>query len=92
MKEQGISEENYQWGYRTSHAFAVEHRYRRKGSEPGAQREQFRDLVQAFHDEGIAVIIDIVPNHTAENIDGQNHFFNFNVLDKLYCYDAAMAY
>jgi pullulanase len=86
MIEQGISEENYQWGYRTTHAFAIEHRYRKKGSEPGAEREQFRDLVQAFHNEGIAVIIDIVPNHTAENIDGQYHFFNFNVLDKFYYY------
>lgn len=86
MVEQGISEENYQWGYRTSHAFAVESRYRSKGAEPGTEREEFRDLVQAFHDKGIAVIIDIVPNHTAENMDGYEWFFNFNVLDKMYYY------
>lgn len=86
MKSQGISEENYQWGYRTSHAFAIESRYRSKGSEPGKEREEFRDLVQAFHDKGIAVIIDIVPNHTAENMDGNFWSFHFNVLDKLYYY------
>ena len=86
MKEQGVSEENYQWGYRTSHAFAVESKYRTEGMEPGAEREAFRNLVQAFHDKDIAVIIDIVPNHTAENMDGNFFYFNFNVLDKLYYY------
>lgn len=86
MKEMGIDKENYQWGYRTSHYFAIESRYGSKGSEPGLQRDQFRDMVQAFHDKDIAVVIDIVPNHTAENMDGYNHFFTFNVLDKIYYY------
>ncbi len=86
MIRHGISEENYQWGYRTSHALAVENRYRTKGSHPGEAREQFRDLVQAFHDEDIAVIIDIVPNHTAEDMDDEPHFFHWNVLDKIYHY------
>lgn len=86
MIGQGVSEENYQWGYRTSFAFAVESRYRSKNQEPGMEREEFRDLVQAFHDQGIAVIIDIVPNHTAENMDGNFWFFNFNALDKMYYY------
>lgn len=86
MKAQGVNEENYQWGYRTSHAFAVESRYRTKGSEPGAERNEFRDLVQAFHNKGIAVIIDIVPNHTAENMDGNFWNFHFNALGKQYYY------
>jgi pullulanase/glycogen debranching enzyme len=86
MIDQGVSEENYQWGYRTSHAFAVESKYRKKGEEPGTERAAFRDLVQAFHDHGMAVIIDIVPNHTAENMDGNEWYFNFNALDKLYYY------
>ncbi len=86
MISQGVSEENYQWGYRTSHAMAVESKYRSKGKEPGEERDEFRDLVQAFHDRDIAVIIDIVPNHTAENMDGNGWFFHFNVLDKLYYY------
>jgi pullulanase/glycogen debranching enzyme len=86
MIDQGVSEENYQWGYRTSHFLAIESKYRTKGKEPGAERDEFRDLVQAFHDKGIAVIIDIVPNHTAENMDGNELYFNFNVLDKQYYY------
>jgi pullulanase/glycogen debranching enzyme len=86
MQEQGINTEWYEWGYRTSHAFAVEHRYRQRGTEPGAERNQFRDLVQAFHEKNMAVIIDIVPNHTAENMDGQNLLFHFNAIDKQYYY------
>ncbi len=86
MISQGIAEENYQWGYRTSFAMAVEARYRTKGGEPGTERDEFRDLVQAFHDNGIAVIIDIVPNHTAENMDANSWYFNFNAIDKQYYY------
>lgn len=86
MQAQGISEENYQWGYRTTHAFAIETRYRQRGTEHGAQRAQFRDLVQAFHDAGMAVIVDLVFNHTGENMEGQHFLFNFNGLDMLYYY------
>ncbi len=86
MIEQGVSEENYQWGYRTTFAMAVEAKYRAKGEEPGVERDEFRDLVQAFHDKGIAVIIDIVPNHTGENMDGNGWYFNFNGIDKQYYY------
>ncbi|MHA7128480.1 alpha-amylase family glycosyl hydrolase [Algoriphagus namhaensis] len=82
----GINEENYQWGYRTSFFMAIESRYRTKGTEPGTEREELRDLVQAFHDQGIAVIVDIVTNHTAENMTEREEYFNFNVLDKQYYY------
>jgi pullulanase len=90
MQEMGVADENYQWGYRTTHAFAVETRYRRKGTERGAEREQFRDLVQAFHDKGIAVIIDVVFNHTGEDMDGQHFLLHFNVLDMHYYYRTAL--
>ena len=86
MIEQGVNLENYQWGYRTTHAFAIENRFRVHGSPFGQEREDFRDLVQAFHNEGIAVIIDIVPNHTGENMDGRHYLFNFNALDKPFYY------
>ena len=82
----GIDRENYQWGYRTTHAFAVESRFRVRGTEPGSEREQFKALVEAFHERGIAVIIDVVPNHTGENMDGRHLLLNFNVLDLPYHY------
>jgi pullulanase len=86
MIEQGVNRENYQWGYRTSHFFAIESKYRSRDAQPGDEREQFRDLVQAFHDKGMAVIIDIVPNHTAEDMGGDRQYFNFNAIDKMYYY------
>jgi pullulanase/glycogen debranching enzyme len=86
MKRLGVADRSYEWGYRTTHAFAIENTYRRHGSEYGAERAQFRDLVQAFHDKNIAVIVDIVPNHTGENMDARNMLFNFNVLDRDYYY------
>jgi pullulanase len=86
MQAWGVADRSYEWGYRTTHAFAIEHTYRAKGTEIGAEREQFRDLVQAFHDKGIAVIVDIVPNHTGENMDARAMYFNFNVFDREYYY------
>jgi len=82
----GIDRENYQWGYRTTHAFAVESRYRSRDAEPGAEREQFRQLVRAFHERGISVIIDLVANHTGENIDHRHLLLGFNVWDLPYYY------
>ncbi|CAN5589128.1 type I pullulanase [soil metagenome] len=86
MQEQGVDRENYQWGYRITDFFAVEGRYRQRGTEPGAEREQFRDLVQAFHDRDIAVIVDFVFNHTGENMEGLDHIMNFNGIDRWYYY------
>ena len=37
-RHMAIDRENYQWGYRTTHAFAVESRFRSRGSELGADR------------------------------------------------------
>jgi pullulanase/glycogen debranching enzyme len=82
----GIDRENYQWGYRTTHAFAVESRYRSRGAEAGAERDQLKALVRAFHERGIAVVVDVVPNHTGEDMDGAHRFFTFNVLDRPYYY------
>jgi pullulanase/glycogen debranching enzyme len=85
-REMAIDRENYNWGYRTTHAFAVESRYRPRGTEPGTERQAFRNLVAAFHERGIAVVIDLVPNHTGENVDGRDLLLHFNALDRPYYY------
>lgn len=51
---------NY-WGYNTIGFFAPAHRYYGANGIQG-----FRDMVRAFHDGGIEVILDVVYNHTAE--------------------------
>jgi glycogen operon protein len=51
------------WGYMTTNFFAPETRY---ASEPGKDVIELKQLIKAFHDNGIAVIIDVVYNHTGE--------------------------
>ncbi len=82
MRAQMVDSSNYQWGYRTTHAMALESRYRRAGSEIGSQNRDFRDLVAAFHERDIAVIVDLVFNHTGERMDGREMYFNFRVLGR----------
>ena len=86
MQAMGIADVNYQWGYRITHYLAIENRYRTAGSPHGAEREQFRDLVQALHDRGIAVVVDLVFNHTGENMEGRNNLLNFSGIDSWYYY------
>ncbi|KQU02693.1 glycogen debranching protein [Rhodococcus sp. Leaf7] len=56
------------WGYSTGSYFAVEPSY---ASVPGAEVDEFRTMVDTFHDAGIEVILDVVYNHTCEGgVDG----------------------
>ena len=55
---------NY-WGYMTYGFFAPDIRYARDRS-PGGPTREFKNMVKAFHDEGIEVYIDVVYNHTGE--------------------------
>ncbi len=55
---------NY-WGYSTIAFFAPKGSYSASGSM-GEQVREFREMVTAFHDAGIEVILDVVFNHTAE--------------------------
>ncbi len=86
MQAMGVADQNYQWGYRITHYLAIENRYRTAGSPHGAERTQFRDLVQALHDRGIAVVVDLVFNHTGENMEGRNNLLNFSGIDSWYYY------
>ncbi len=82
------------WGYMTSFFFAPETYYGTDGSvEPGAvcgadgrAVRELKEMVKALHREGIAVILDVVYNHTS------HYDFNpFKYIDKQYYYrcDAA---
>ncbi len=55
---------NY-WGYNSIGYFAPDVRYSSNGTS-GGQVKEFKDMIKAFHKEGIEVIIDVVYNHTAE--------------------------
>jgi pullulanase/glycogen debranching enzyme len=57
--------EDYHWGYMTVNYFSPESSYALE-PEKASQIEEFRGLVQDFHDQGIAVIVDVVYNHVGE--------------------------
>lgn len=62
LTEQGLK--NY-WGYSTLNFFSPVARYA-SDKTPGAEVNEFREMVKALHAEGIEVILDVVYNHTCE--------------------------
>ena len=62
LVDRGLS--NY-WGYNTIGFFTPDARYA-SGGRTGDQVIEFKQMVKAFHQEGIEVILDVVYNHTAE--------------------------
>jgi isoamylase len=56
--------DNY-WGYMTLNYFAPDRRYA-ADKTPGGPTREFKEMVKAFHDQGIKVLIDVVYNHTGE--------------------------
>ena len=55
---------NY-WGYNTFGFFAPENHYA-SSDKPGDAVAEFKQMVRAYHEAGIEVILDVVYNHTAE--------------------------
>ncbi|HKX55665.1 MAG TPA: glycogen debranching protein GlgX, partial [Xanthomonadales bacterium] len=68
------------WGYNTLAFFAPEPRY--AGSSPITE---FRDMVNAIHDAGLEVILDVAFNHTAES-DALGPTLSFRGIDNLSWY------
>ena len=65
------SNKNYNWGYNPYHYNVPEGRYVTEGYTDGTQAvKEMRAMIKAFHDNGIAVIMDVVYNHTSSNGGG----------------------
>ena len=60
----GLPFANY-WGYMTMGYFAPDRRYSYDRTAGGPTRE-FKDMIRAFHDQGLEVYLDVVYNHTGE--------------------------
>ena len=82
------SYERNHWGYMTAAFFAPSSFYSENWNEmkrhewmgrDGRQVSEFKDMVKAFHEEGIAVIMDVVYNHLSEYEIG-----NLKEIDKEY--------
>ncbi|MCB1111146.1 MAG: glycogen-debranching protein [Chlamydiales bacterium] len=69
---------NY-WGYSTVQFFTPTNRYASCDAF-NASSNEFRQMVKAFHEAGIEVILDVVFNHTAEGNE-QGPIYSFKGLD-----------
>jgi glycogen operon protein len=70
---------NY-WGYNTINFFTPESRYAGRNAVG-----EFREMVNAIHDAGMEVILDVVYNHTGEG-DGRGPSLSFRGIDNLAYY------
>lgn len=59
------TDENYNWGYNPYHYNVPEGRYVENMVDGTDAVKQFRELILALHNANIAVIMDVVYNHTA---------------------------
>lgn len=68
---QVISDSGYNWGYNPYHYNVPEGRYVNYSTKSGMEAvSQMRNMIKAFHDAGISVIMDVVYNHTSSNKGG----------------------
>lgn len=70
---------NY-WAYMTYGYFAPDRRYSYDQSYGGPTKE-FKEMVKAFHDEGIEVYLDVVFNHSGEGGPWYNADDNYNTAE-----------
>ena len=73
--------EGYHWGYMTNSYFAPNSHYALRPQD-GSQIAELQDAVAAFHERGIAVLLDVVYNHV-----GEPNFLQY--IDKHYYFDLA---
>jgi glycogen operon protein len=75
--------QNY-WGYATLGYFAPDRRFS-SDRTPGGPTRELRQMVRAFHAEGLKVFVDVVYNHTGEG--GSNHLLSWRGLDTTAYYE-----
>jgi len=71
VDETNLQNNVYNWGYDPQNYNVPEGSYSTNPSDPATRVREMKEMVKAFHDAGIGVIMDVVYNHTAEN-DGSN--------------------
>ncbi|HAH60776.1 MAG TPA: alpha-amylase [Treponema sp.] len=57
---------NYNWGYDPHNYFTPEGWYSSAASDPYARVTELKDLINACHEKGMGVILDVVYNHLAK--------------------------
>ncbi|MCX7920926.1 MAG: type I pullulanase [Clostridia bacterium] len=60
----------YNWGYDPENYNVPEGSYSLNPSDPGLRIKEFKEVVQALHNKGLRVVMDVVYNHTDSIVDG----------------------
>lgn len=74
----------FNWGYMTLHFNTLEGSYATDPFDGSVRIEEFKQLVQTFHDHDIRIVLDVVYNHTATSGDSNfeklvpGYYFRFN--------------
>jgi len=71
VDETRLDEPQYNWGYDPVNYNVPEGGYSTDPYDPLCRIREFKQMVKALHEKGIAVVLDVVYNHTF-NIDGSN--------------------
>lgn len=65
----GIHDGVFNWGYMTLHFNVLEGSYATDPFDGSIRINEFKQLVQNFHDQNIRIVLDVVYNHTATSGD-----------------------
>jgi glycogen operon protein len=76
--QRDLQDDDY-WGYMPLNFFSPHDLYASR-DQPGQEHEEFRDMVNALHEAGIEVVLDVVYNHTAEG-DHHGPLYSYKGLD-----------
>ncbi|MCM3032197.1 type I pullulanase [Niallia taxi] len=75
----------YNWGYNPSHFNVPEGSYSTNPTDPYARIKELKQLIQAIHEQGIRVIMDVVYNHVYKKEDSPfekilpGYFFRYDI-------------
>jgi len=78
----------YAWGYMPVHFFSPDGWYASGSRTDSTRVRELKELVSAMHEAGLRVILDVVFNHTAEDVNERNldARFSFNGVAPRYYY------
>lgn len=84
LEEYASSNSNYNWGYDPQSYFALTGMYSSDPKNPIKRIEEFKNLVNEIHKQGMGVILDVVYNHTAKTFifeDLEPNYYHFMTAD-----------
>ena len=79
VDETALSTDQFNWGYDPMNYNTPEGSYSTDPYNGSVRVKEFKQMVQALHNKGIGVVMDVVYNHTNYGGSGKNDWFDFTV-------------